>query len=62
MPKNNCLFQARWLQDELLKHWIRNKNDIVVICNYFSKDSVANMEVVALTSHERQKACRKVFF
>ena len=44
MPKINYLFQARWLQDELLKHWIRNKNDIVAICNYFSKDSVANMK------------------
>ena len=26
MPKNNCLFfQARWLEDERLKHWIKKK-------------------------------------
>ena len=25
MPKNNCLFQARWLEDEQFKHWIRKK-------------------------------------
>ena len=25
MPKNNCLSQARWLEDEWLKHWIRKK-------------------------------------
>ena len=26
MPKNNdCLFQARWLEDEWFKHWIRKK-------------------------------------
>ena len=25
MPKNNCLFQARWLEDEQFKHWIREK-------------------------------------
>ena len=25
MPKNSCLFQARWLEDEWLKHWIRKK-------------------------------------
>ena len=48
MPKNNCLFQVGWLEDEWFKHWIRGKNDIVAICNYCSKDvSVANMEEAA---------------
>ena len=58
MPKNNCLFQARWLQDEWFKHRIRFKHWIqtVAICNYFSKGvSVANMEKAALTSHMKGK-------
>ena len=25
MPKNTCLFQPRWLEDERFKHWIRKK-------------------------------------
>ena len=25
MPKNNCSFQARWLEDEPFKHWVRKK-------------------------------------
>ena len=25
MPKNNCLFQTKWLEDELLKHGIKKK-------------------------------------
>ena len=56
MPKNNCLFQARWLEDEWFKHWIRKENDTVAICNYCSEDvSVANMEEVTLTSHMKGK-------
>ena len=33
MPKNNYLFQAKWLEDERFKHWITKKNDTVAICN-----------------------------
>ena len=56
MPKNNCLFQARWLEDERVNQWIRKKNDIVAICDYCSKDvSVANMEEAALKSHMKCK-------
>ena len=45
MPKNNCLIQTRWLEDERFKHCIRKKNDTSAICNYCSKDvSVANKE------------------
>ena len=52
MPKNNCLFQARWLEDERFKQ----KNDTVAICNYCFKDaSVANMKEAALTSHMKGK-------
>ena len=29
MPKNNYLFQARWLEDERLKHWIREKTTLL---------------------------------
>ena len=50
MPKNNCRFQARWLEHGLFKYWIRKKNDSVAICSYCSKDvSVANMEEAAAT-------------
>ena len=56
MPKNDCFFQARWLEDERFKHWIRKIIDTVAICNYCSKDgSVANMEEAALTSHMKGK-------
>ena len=56
MPKSNCLFQAKWTENERFKHWIRKKNDTVAICNYCSKDaSVANMEEVALKSHMKGK-------
>ena len=52
MRKNNCLFQARWLEHECFKYWIRKKNDTVAKCNYCSKDvSLADMEEAALTSH-----------
>ena len=55
MPKNNCFFQARWLEDERFKHWIR-KNVTVAICNSCFKDvSVANMEEATLTSHMKDK-------
>ena len=51
MPNNNCFFQARWLEYERFKHWIRKENDIVAICDYCSKNvSVTNMEKAALTS------------
>ena len=47
MPKNNCLIQARWLEDERFKHWIRKKNDTFAIWNYCSKDvSVASVPVL----------------
>ena len=56
MPKSNCLFQAKWTENERFKHWIRKKNDTVTIWNYCSKDaSVANMEEVALKSHMKGK-------
>ena len=56
MPKTNCLFQARWLQDERFKHWIKNKNNTFAICNYCSEDvSVTNMEETALMSHVKGK-------
>ena len=38
MPKNNCLCQAKWLEDGWCKHWIRKKIDTVAICNYCSED------------------------
>ena len=25
MPKHYCLFQAKWLEDEQIQHWIREK-------------------------------------
>ena len=57
MPKNNCLFHARWFEGERFKHWIRKKvTHFVATCNYSSKDvSVANMEEAALTSHMKCK-------
>ena len=51
MPKNICLFQVRWLEDERFKFGL-GKNETVAICNYCSKDvSVANMEEADLASH-----------
>ena len=56
MLEHNCLFRARWLEHEWLKHWIRNNNVTVTICKYCSKDaSVANMEEAALTSQTKDK-------
>ena len=62
--KNNFLFQARWLENERFKHWIRKKDDTVAICNYCSKDvSVTNMEDTLLMSHiKAEKTRRKVSF
>ena len=55
MSKNNCLFQARWLEDERFKHWIRKKMTLA-LCNYCFKDvTVANIEEAALTSHMKGK-------
>ena len=55
MPKNICLFQVRWLEDERFKFGL-GKNETVAICNYCSKDvSVANMEEADLTSHMKSK-------
>ena len=56
MLERNCLFRARWLEHEWLKHWIRKNNVTVAICKYCSKDvSVANIEEAALTSHIKGK-------
>ena len=56
MPKNNCLFQVRWVEDERFKHWIRKTNNTVAICNFCCKDvSVASMGEAALTSHMKGK-------
>jgi hypothetical protein len=56
MPKNNCLFQQKWLEDDRFKHWIRKKDDTIVKCSYCCKDvSVANMGEAALTSHMKGK-------
>ena len=52
MPKHNCLFQVRWLEDERFKDRL-GKNDTVLICNYCS--IVVNMEEAALTSHIKGK-------
>ena len=29
MPKNNCLFQVRWLEHEWFKHWIWEKMTVL---------------------------------
>ena len=55
MPKNICLFQASWLEDERFKHWIMKKRHC---CNMqlCSKDvSVASMEEAALALHMKGK-------
>ena len=55
MPKNNCLFQARWLKDKWFEHWTRKKMTLAM-CSYCSKDvSVAIMEQPALMSHKKGK-------
>ena len=57
MPKNNCLFQARRLEDERFKHRIRKKMTLM------HKDfGVANMEEAALTLHMKGKKHVKSYF
>lgn len=52
MPKNNCLFQAKWLEDTKFSGWIRKKTETMAYCKFCSKDiSIANMGESALTSH-----------
>ena len=52
MPKNNCLFRERWLEDEWFKHWIRKKMTL----NYNMQLLFADMEEAVLTSHMK---CQK---
>ena len=53
MPKSNCLFQARWLENESFKHWIRKKSHC---CNMQLDGRVANMEEAALALHMKAKS------
>ena len=52
MPKNNCLFPERWLEDEWFKHWIRKK--MTLNCNM--QLLFADIEEAALTLHMK---CQK---
>ena len=60
MPKNNCPFQARWLEDEPFKYWVRKKMALlqhaIIAVNYCNYISVANMEKAFLTSHMKGKS------
>ena len=56
MPKDICLLQTRWLEDEWFKHWIRKKWHCCNIHNYCSKHViVSSVEEAALTSHVKGK-------
>lgn len=56
MPKNECLFQEKWLYDDQFKLWVRKINETVAKCIYcFSEINVSNMGEAALTSHMRSK-------
>ena len=66
MPKNNCLFQARWLEDERFKHWIRKKVTLLQYAIISVKMSVLPIwqsvrDCFNITC-ERQKALKKVSF
>ena len=63
MPKNNCLIQARWLEDERFKHCIRKKTTLLQYAIIALKMSVLPIRRGCFNvTHEREKARRKVSF
>ena len=55
MPKNNCLSQAGWLEDEWFKHWIRKKMTLSQYAIIVLKMSVLPILKTALMSHMKGK-------
>ena len=52
MPKNKCLFQAKWLDDLCYIQWLKKKSDEVALCSYCEKEvNIGNMGETALMSH-----------
>ena len=55
MPKNNHLFQPKWLEDDRFKDWFIKRNEAVAKCSYCCEDAnVAKIDEAALTSHIRR--------
>ena len=55
MRKNHSLFQARWLEDERFKHWIRKKMTLLQYVIIALKMSVLPLWKRSLTSHMKGK-------
>ena len=56
MPKNKCIFQAKWLDDPLYSQWLKEKCDEVALCSYCKKEiNIGNMGETALTSQLKGK-------
>ena len=52
MPKNNHLFQLKWLEDDRLKDCFIKRNEAVAKCSYCCKDAnVAKIDEAAFTLH-----------
>ena len=59
MPKNKCIFQAKWLDDPLYNQWLKKKSNEVALCSYCKKEiNIGNMGETALTALERKETPR----
>ena len=61
MPKNMCIFQAKWLDDPRYSQWLKKKNDEVALCSYCKKEiNIGNMGETAFTSYLKGKKHQEI--
>ena len=61
MPKNKCIFHAKWLENSRYSQWLKKKSDEVALCSYCKKEiNIGNMGETTLTSHLKGKKHQEI--